>query len=153
MERVADYPRPPRLEASSRHVRVWFGGVCIADSLACWRVLETFHPPTWYVPAEAVRRDLLHIAPRQSFCEYKGVAHYVNLTLGQRSSDQCGWLYPAPRAPYQALAGAIAFYPGRVDACDIDGEVVRPQPGDYYGGWITAELIGPFKGEPGTEHW
>ncbi len=153
-ESVWDYPRPPRLEASKRHVRVEFAGLTIADSTKALRVCETAGPPVLYVPPEDVLTDLLVPSPgHTTFCEWKGTASYLDIVVGSRRSDRAAWSYPAPTPDFGDLKGYIAFYPGRVDAAFLDDERVRPQPGEFYGGWITGEVVGPFKGEPGTRGW
>lgn len=144
-ESVWDYPRPPRVEPSSRRVRVVVGDVTIADSTRAVRVLETSHPPVWYIPPEDVRMDLLDNSQTSTFCEYKGTASYWTLQSGDCTIDDVAWSYEQPIPAFEMLRGYLAFYPGRVDACYIDAERVTPQPGDYYGGWITSEINGPFK--------
>ncbi len=152
-ERVADYPRPPRLEPSRRRIRIRLGGETIADTQAAWRVLETFHPPVWYLPPDAFRPGVLRPAPGQSFCEWKGLARYWTLAAGGVVAEAAGWSYPAPSAGFDAIRDHVAVYAGRMEACLVDDESVVPQPGDFYGGWITQDLIGPFKGEAGTTGW
>jgi uncharacterized protein (DUF427 family) len=152
-ESVWDYPRPPRVEPSRRRVRVVLGDVVLADSERALRVLETSGPPTYYVPPEDVRTDLLAPAEGQTVCEWKGVASYRHATAGGRIARKAAWTYPDPKDGFQQIRDYLAFYPGRVDACYLDDELVRPQPGRYYGGWITDDIVGPFKGEPGSETW
>jgi uncharacterized protein (DUF427 family) len=152
-ESVWDYPRPPRLEDATKQVRVIFNGVTVAESRRAKRVLETSSPPVYYIPPEDARMDLLSPAPRTTFCEWKGAASYYRLTVNGKTAEQAAWYYPRPSAPYAAIKEHIAFYPGKMDACYVDGERVTPQPGDYYGGWITSEIVGPFKGDPGTLDW
>jgi uncharacterized protein (DUF427 family) len=152
-ESVWDYPRPPALEPSSEHVQVVHGGVVIADTRAALRILETSHPPTYYLPVADFRAGSLRPAQGSSFCEWKGVASYVDLLGGDAVAPHAGWFYPAPTTAYAALRDHVALYPGAVDRCTVDGEVVRPQPGDFYGGWVTDRVVGPFKGEPGTRFW
>ena len=153
MESVWSYPRPPRVEPSSRRIRVELGGITIAESSRALRLLETSHPPVYYLPAEDVRLDLLQKSARQTFCEFKGVATYWSARAGERSIRDCAWSYAQPSPGYEAIRDYIAFYPSRVDACWVDDERVTPQAGDFYGGWITSEIEGPFKGERGTEGW
>jgi len=154
-ESVWDYPRPPRIEPSTRRVRIVFNGVTIADSTRAVRVLETSSPPTYYLPPEDVTPGVLRPAQdeRTTWCEWKGRASYVDLVVGDRVSERAAWRYENPRTDFESIAGWIAFYPGRVDACYLDEERVRPQDGTYYGGWVTDEIVGPYKGEPGTEGW
>ena len=149
-ESVWDYPRPPALVSSGKEVIVMAGEVELARSTRAWRVLETASPPTWYIPAEDVDREHLAPAPGGSFCEWKGGAVYW--ALAAQPGEAVAWSYPAPSAAFAAIAGAFGFYPGRV-ACYVGGERVRPQPGHFYGGWVTDDIVGPVKGEPGTGHW
>jgi len=154
MERVWDYPRPPAVVACERRVRVVLDGELLADSTQALRVLETSHPPTIYVPPGDVRGDLLaRSAARATWCEFKGTARYVDAIVGELRERQVGWSFAKPSPGYEALRDHVAFYPGRVDAAWLDEELVRAQQGDFYGGWITAELVGPFKGGPGTLGW
>lgn len=153
VESVWDYPRPPRVERSDKRVVVRHRGVVVADSTRAHRVLETSHPPVYYVPAEDVTPGVLERTRGSSFCEFKGTAGYWDLVVdGTRVSD-AAWSYDHPVPDYAVLTRAIAFYPGRVDECTVGGERVRPQEGDFYGGWITADIAGPFKGGPGTRGW
>ncbi|MEL7451111.1 MAG: DUF427 domain-containing protein [Pseudomonadota bacterium] len=148
-ESVWDYPRPPRLESDERRVVVRSGDLVIADTTGAVRVLETASPPTFYLPPEDVHMDRLAAVGGQSFCEWKGAARYWALA---GSDEAVGWSYPQPSAAFAALRDYLSFYPGRV-ACFVDEERVRPQPGGFYGGWVTDEIAGPVKGEPGTGHW
>jgi len=150
-ESVWDYPRPPRLEADSRLVEVKTGERMVASSRRCIRVLETASPPTFYLPPEDVHRDLLSPAPGRSHCEWKGIARYWTLRESPDDSP-VGWSYPDPTPAFEAIRGYISFYPAILE-CYVAGERVRPQPGRFYGGWITREIVGPFKGEPGSEGW
>ena len=152
-ESVWDYPRPPRLERSARLVEVRLGGVVVAASSRAWRVLETSHPPGWYVPREDVAPGALRPTGRTSFCEFKGSAEYWTVVGGDVARPDAAWSYPRPSPAFAAMADAVAFYPGLMDSCTVDGEVVRPQAGGFYGGWITDDVVGPFKGEPGTWGW
>ena len=152
-QRVADFPRPPRLEASTRLVRIILGGEEVARTTAAFRVLETFHPPSWYLPPSAFRPGVLRAAPGRSFCEWKGIARYWTLETAERTAERAGWSYPQPSPGFLPLRDHVAVYAGAMDACFVDDERVVPQPGGFYGGWITAELEGPFKGAPGTEGW
>jgi uncharacterized protein (DUF427 family) len=150
-ESVWDYPRPPRLERDARLVEVASPDAPLARTHHALRVLETASPPTFYLPPEDVQRDRLVPVPGRSFCEWKGEAVYWALAAAP-DAGPVAWSYPAPREPFAALRDRLAFYPGRV-ACRVDGERVRPQPGEFYGGWVTDDVVGPFKGEPGTGHW
>ena len=152
-ESVWDYPRPPRVEPCSRRVRVVLGGRTIAETDRAFRVLETSHPPTHYLPRSAFVAGSIGDSPRTSYCEYKGLARYHVLIAGNRMAPDAGWSYASPTPEFSMLRDHVAVYPGRVDACYLDDERVQAQPGDFYGGWITAEIVGPFKGGPGTAGW
>lgn len=152
-ESVWDYPRPPRVEPTDSHVVVVLGGVTIADSRRALRVLETSHPPVYYLPPEDLARGCLTATTRTSWCEFKGQATYLTISAGGRTEANAAWTYPRPLPGYEALADSVAFYPSRMDACSVDGEHVEAQPGDFYGGWVTSNIVGPFKGEPGTWGW
>jgi uncharacterized protein (DUF427 family) len=147
------YPRPPLLEPTSAHLVVVLGGVTIADTTHAYRVLETSHPPNYYFPPDDVLPGVLERAPGSSFCEWKGRAHYFTARSGERIATEAAWAYATPSAAFAPLRHHVAFYAGRMDACFVDDELVVPQPGGFYGGWITPELVGPFKGEPGSEGW
>ncbi len=151
-ESVWDYPRPPKLVADHRRIVVQCGDLPIADSRETYRVLETAGPPTFYIPPGDVHAELLKPFPGTSICEWKGAAQYWTLATSIAPREAIAWSYPRAQAPYGAIANYFSFYPGRVDCC-VDGERVRPQPGYFYGGWITNEIVGPWKGEPGTEGW
>jgi uncharacterized protein (DUF427 family) len=154
VENVWDYPRPPRVEPLSRHVRVELAGRELASSGRALRVLETSHPPTVYIPPRDVRMEWLVESPgRRTWCEFKGQATYLDAVVGGHRVAAVGWRYRHPAPGYEALTDHIALYPGRVDGAWLDGERVQAQPGDFYGGWITADLTGPFKGGPGTLGW
>ncbi len=153
MESVWDYPRPPRLEPVDRRLRVVFGGETIADTTAAYRILETSHPPNYYLPMADILEGSLVRVSGSSFCEWKGTAHYYDVAVGDAVAAEAAWGYDRPTRSYAAIAGHVAFYPGRMDACLVDDEEVEAQPGAFYGGWITADLVGPFKGGPGTERW
>lgn len=152
-ESVWDYPRPPRLDPSSQHVVIEFNGEVIADSRSAIRVLETSHPPVYYIPPEDVRLEYLQAEQNTSFCEFKGIARYYGIEINGKHVRAVAWCYPEPFPGFEPIAHAIAFYPGRVDRATVAGEVVRPQPGTFYGGWVTDAIVGPFKGEPGTDGW
>lgn len=152
-ESVWDYPRPPRLELTNRHIQVILNGVTIADTHRALRVLETSHPPVYYITPEDVKLECLVSTLSSSFCEWKGPASYYNVKVGERQVTNAAWYYPRPYAGFEALKYYIAFYPSLMDACLVDGEKARPQPGGFYGGWITDDIVGPFKGEPGTLGW
>jgi uncharacterized protein (DUF427 family) len=151
--RVADFPRPPALERVFERIRIVLAGETIAETGDALRILETTHPPTYYLPPSAFRAGTLIPRPRTSFCEWKGTARYLSVTAGDRTEHDAAWTYPDPTPAYAALADHVAVYPGRMDACYVGDERVIPQPGRFYGGWITSAFIGPFKGAPGTEFW
>lgn len=152
-ESVWAYPRPPRLEDTPKYIQIIFNDVAIADTRRAKRVLETSHPPVYYIPSEDIRMEYLSRADGSSLCEWKGTARYFNLQVNGRRADRVGWSYQNPAPPFAALKDHIAFYAAPMDACLVDGERARPQPGEFYGGWITADIVGPFKGEPGTRTW
>ena len=152
-ESVWDYPRPPRMEDVDKKVKVVFGGVTLAYTTRAKRVLETSHPPVYYVPPEDVRMEHLEPAGGRSYCEWKGVAGYYDVAVDGRREERAAWYYPDPVPAYAALKDHVAFYPSRMDACWVDGEKVEAQEGDFYGGWITRDIVGPFKGAPGTRGW
>jgi uncharacterized protein (DUF427 family) len=152
-ESVWDYPRPPRLETSADLIEIYLGGEVIASSSANWRVLETSHPPSYYVPREAFVAGALHPVEGNTWCEWKGVAAYFDVVGGDSRAARAAWTYPEPVAAYDAIAHAIAVMPAQMDRCLVNGEVVAAQPGGFYGGWITSNVVGPFKGGPGTNGW
>jgi uncharacterized protein (DUF427 family) len=152
-ESVWDYPRPPRVEPVLRRVRVEFGGIVLADSLGALRVCETSSPPCYYIPPADLAMERLEPSSRTSFCEWKGVASYWTVRVGDRVAKDSGWSYPSPDPGFEAIRDWIAFYPRRMDACWVGDARVTPQPGFYYGGWVTPELTGPFKGVPGSDAW
>lgn len=153
VESVWDYPRPPHLEPSGRHVVIRHAGHIVADTRNALRVLETSHPPVYYLPPTDIDTSVIHAADGGSFCEWKGVAEYWHVVIGGRRIDRAAWSYPRPAAAFSALKDHLAFYAGPLDECTVDGEQVRAQPGTFYGGWITSDLTGPFKGGPTTQGW
>lgn len=148
-----DYPRPPAVEPVTETVRVRFAGRDIVDTDQAVRVLETSHPPVYYLPRDAIDPDVVESSTRTTFCEYKGQASYLTLAADGMRSVDAGWYYPEPSARYEGLRDMVAFYPGRVEACFVGDEQVTSQQGDFYGGWITSDIVGPFKGGPGTWGW
>ncbi len=152
-ESVWDYPRPPRLERTTRRLRIEFGGRTVAETTRAWRVLETSHPPVYYLPPNDIDLNAIAASDGSSFCEFKGQAIYYDLVVGQRRSIAAAWAYPQPTRAFDTLAGHLAFYASRVDACYVDDERIVPQEGDFYGGWITSDVVGPFKGAAGTWGW
>lgn len=152
-ESVWDYPRPPRIEDCDDRVRVILGGVTIADSTRSKRVLETSHPPVYYLPPQDVAVEYLEDSVQRSWCEWKGEARYYSVSVPGKHVEQAAWYYPAPTTAFAGLEGYVAFYPSKMDACYVGDELVQAQPGDFYGGWITSNIVGPFKGSPGTAGW
>ena len=142
------------MEDSNKHISVTFNGVVIADTHRAKRILETSHPPVYYIPPEDVKLEqYFKPTSRSTFCEWKGGASYYSVTAGDKSARDAAWYYRHPTHPYEALAGYVAIYPGKMDACYVDGEKVQAQEGDFYGGWITSDVGGPFKGGTGTFGW
>ncbi|MEW6631371.1 MAG: DUF427 domain-containing protein [Pseudomonadota bacterium] len=152
-ESVWDYPRPPRIEPVSERIVVRFAGETIAETHGALRILETSHPPVCYLPPKDMRMNLIVPAAGSSFCEFKGLASYVTIAVAGRRSERAGWLYDNPTAAYRTIAGYIAFYASRIDEALVGDERVVAQTGDFYGGWITSRIVGPFKGAPGTLGW
>ena len=152
-ESVWDYPRPPRVETSSELVDVELGGRVVASTTTSWRVLETSHPPTYYLPREAFEPGVLREAAGHTWCEWKGTASYFDLVVGDVVAPRAAWTYLAPTPGFAQIAGAVSVMPGLVDRCTVDGETVLPQPGAFYGGWVTSRVVGPFKGDVGTAGW
>ncbi|MEM7592436.1 MAG: DUF427 domain-containing protein [Cyanobacteria bacterium P01_A01_bin.83] len=153
-ESVWDYPRPPRLEQSSKHIEIIFNQVKIADSCNTYRVLETSHPPSYYIPPNDIQMEYLEpVSSGGSFCEWKGLAGYYNVRVEDQQVINAAWYYPQPTTYFLPIQNYVAFYPGKMDACYVDGELVKGQAGGFYGGWITQDIVGPFKGEAGTLGW
>ncbi len=152
-ESVWDYPRPPWAEPVSRRLRVELAGVVLAETHRGWRVIETSSPPVYYFPPSDVRTEFLEPSRRSTVCEWKGSARYWSVRIDDRFVADAVWDYPDPERQYEAIRNHLAFLPAKMDACYVDDERVAAQPGDYYGGWISAEVVGPFKGEPGSETW
>jgi uncharacterized protein (DUF427 family) len=152
-ESVWDYPRPPRVEPSSEVVEVWLGGERIARTTAAVRVLETSHPPTYYLPMDDFAAGSLRPALGFTYCEWKGTAAYFDVVAGDAVASNAAWTYPRPAAGFQTLLDHISVYPGAMSRCTVDGEPVQPQPGSFYGGWVTSRVVGPFKGVPGSRRW
>ncbi|MCC4908990.1 DUF427 domain-containing protein [Microbacterium sp. cx-59] len=152
-ESVWSYPRPPRLEAVDRRVVVRLGGAVIVDTSDVVRVLETSHPPVYYLPVSAFADGALRVGVGASFCEFKGSARYLDVAGGVALRQRAAWNYPHPSPGFAELADRVALYPGMMDSCTIDGELVMAQPGGFYGGWITSDIVGPFKGVPGSMGW
>ncbi len=152
-ESVWDYPRPPRVEEEPRLVKILFNGDTIVASSRALRVLETSHPPNIYVPFGDVSPGVLERNPRRTTCEWKGTAEYWNVRVGEVTAPTAAWSYPKPSRSYGLLADHVSFYPGLMDGCYLGEELAKPQPGKFYGGWITGDVVGPFKGGEGTWGW
>lgn len=152
-ESVWDYPRPPLLEHFAGSITVELGGEIIASTTRAWRVLETSHPPSYYLPREAFTKGVLRPADGSSWCEWKGRASYYDLVTATRQAPAAAWAYRQPNPRFADITGAIAVMAGKVDRCTVNGEQVAAQPGGFYGGWVTMDVVGPFKGEPGSEGW
>ncbi|GAB4065096.1 DUF427 domain-containing protein [Angustibacter speluncae] len=152
-ESVWDYPRPPRVEPTDEEVVVRLGGVEVLRTTRALRVLETSHPPTYYLPRADFADGALRPAEGSSFCEFKGHASYLDVVGGDAVAAGAAWTYPDPSRGFEVLRDHVALYPGRMDGCTVAGEEVVPQEGGFYGGWITSRVVGPFKGSPGTWGW
>lgn len=152
-ESVWDYPRPATCEATERRIRIVHRGVEIVDSSAVWRTLETSHPPTYYIPQTDVMMKHLEPNPRRTMCEWKGQAHYFDIVIGEARIEAGAWMYSNPTPAFVAIRNMLAFYPDPLDQCMVDGQIIMPQPGQFYGGWISQYEAGPFKGVPGSQFW
>jgi uncharacterized protein (DUF427 family) len=152
-ESVWDYPRPPHLERAEKRILIEFGGKPIVDAVWAWRVLETSHPPTYYIPPEFIHLEFLRDSSTVSHCEWKGQARYYHVEAGGRVAENAAWCYPDPMGAFRPMKECVAFYAGPMDLCTVDAAPVQPQPGGFYGGWITPDIVGPFKGGPGTWGW
>jgi uncharacterized protein (DUF427 family) len=141
------------VEPTTRRIEIVFNGQTIVDTHRAFRVLETSHPPVYYIPPEEFSPSVLVPASGGTFCEWKGAATYYSITVNGRTAESAAWAYPDPSSPFAALRGYVAVYPALMDACRVDGEAVTPQPGGFYGGWITPDVVGPFKGEPESWGW
>ena len=152
-ESVWSYPRPAIAEAVPRHIRIIHRGITLVDTPNCIRTLETSHPPSYYIPPTAIASEYLHPTARRSMCEWKGAATYFDVILPGQTFRDVAWSYPNPTPAFASLAGHLAFYAAPFDTVLVDGEQVVPQPGGFYGGWITSSVAGPFKGIPGSTFW
>lgn len=153
VESVWDYPRPPRIEVVPWRITVVHAGVTVVDAPHTRRVLETSQPPAYYVAEEFIDMSLLDASAHHTFCEWKGLASYADVVIGSQRVRDATWTYREPTPAFVELAGHWAFYAQRLDECRVDGELVAPNEGSFYGGWITSNITGPFKGGPGTSHW
>lgn len=152
-ESVWDYPRPPRLEPVRKRIEIDFAGSRIVDAPECFRVLETSHPPVYYIASAFIAPGALRPVQGTSICEWKGRAEYFDVVVQGTIASRAAWRYPAPSDSFAAIAGFLAFYAGPMDRCSVGGEIVTPQPGGFYGGWITSGIVGPFKGQPDSIGW
>lgn len=152
-ESVWDYPRPPQLERANKHLKIIFNGEIIAETNRAFRVLETSHPPVYYFPPEDVKMEFLTEAAGTSFCEWKGLAGYYSIKHGGKVAENAAWFYPNPTERFAEIKNYIAFYPSKMDACFVGDERAQVQEGDFYGGWITSDIVGPFKGGAGSWGW
>lgn len=152
-ESVWDYPRPPRVEPTAKTLKVVFNGETIAETTDGYRVLETSHPPAYYIPREDVKMENLAPTPHRTMCEFKGAASYWTIQVGDKIAENAAWSYESPTPNFAPIQGYLCFYAGMMDACYVDDERVQAQAGDFYGGWITSDVVGPFKGAPGTWGW
>ncbi|MEA5510600.1 DUF427 domain-containing protein [Crocosphaera sp. UHCC 0190] len=152
-ESVWDYPRPPRLEPCDQQIIIIFNGITLVESRRSYRVLETSHPPSYYIPPEDIKMEYLHPTNQQSFCEWKGPANYYTIMVGDKQAVNVAWCYPNPTPEFAPIKDYLAFYVSPMDECLVNGEKVTPQPGGFYGGWITSDIVGPFKGVAGSWGW
>jgi uncharacterized protein (DUF427 family) len=152
-ESVWDYPRPPRIEDTTKHIKIIFNGELIAETRRPKRGLETSHPPSYYIPVDDIKMEYLIPSDHSSYCEWRGWAKYYSIRVGDRQAQDAAWYYTEIFPAYEELKGHVSFYPQPMDACYVDGEKVQPQPGKFYAGWITSDIVGPFKGGPGTWGW
>jgi uncharacterized protein (DUF427 family) len=152
-ESVWDYPRPPRVEKTAKRLRVMFNGIEIANTINAYRVLETSHPPAYYLPQSDILMQYFTLTSRQTFCEFKGSASYWTINVGDKVAQNVVWMYANPSKGYEVIQNHLSFYASYMDACYVDDQRVTPQDGDFYGGWITSDIVGPFKGGLGTWGW
>lgn len=152
-ESVWDYPRPPRVEKTSKTLKVIFNEEVIALTNNAYRVLETSHPPAYYIPQPDIQMNYVEGTSHTTFCEFKGAANYWTITVGDKTVPNAAWSYPNPASGFEAIKDHICFYASKMDTCFVDDELVQPQAGDFYGGWITSDIVGPFKGGAGTWGW
>ena len=152
-ESVWSYPRPARWEDTNKQIKVVFNGIVLAETRRARRVLETSHPPTYLIPPEDVQLEYLVETARKTLCEWKGICSYYDVLVGEKRAPNAGWSYPETTSGFSAIEGYYSFYAALMDACYVDGELVTPQPGGHYSGWITQDIAGPFKGGPGTMGW
>ncbi|MEL6530174.1 MAG: DUF427 domain-containing protein [Pseudomonadota bacterium] len=152
-ESVWDYPRPAIAEPTNRRIQIIHQGIALVDSQSAWRTLETSHPPTYYIPQSDIAMEHLQPNARRTMCEWKGQANHWDIVIGNDRLEAAAWSYPSPTAPFAAVKDYLAFYPDPLDQCLVDGETITPQPGSFYGGWISQYEAGPFKGISGSWFW
>ncbi|MEH2200079.1 DUF427 domain-containing protein [Nostoc sp.] len=152
-ESVWDYPRPARLEDSNKSIRIIVNSIVLAETSKAKRVIETSHPPSYYIPSEDIKLEHLIETPKKTWCEWKGKCQYYDISVGDRYINNAAWRYFDPSPDFVTIQEYYAFYPSLMDACYVNDELVMSQPGDFYGGWITTDIVGPFKGSPGTMGW
>ena len=152
-ESVWDYPRPPRVEKSNQHIQVIFNRIVLVDTHSAYRVLETSHPPSYYLPQSDIQMQYLTPTNKRTICEFKGQASYWTLEINGKTASNVAWSYTNPFNGYEPIRDYLAFYPSKMDQCTVDGEQVVAQEGDFYGGWITSNIVGPFKGGAGSWGW
>lgn len=152
-ESVWDYPRPAICEATSRRLQIIHQGITLVDTKAAYRTLETSHPPTYYIPQADIAMEHLRTSTRRTMCEWKGQARYFDIVISDNAIPAAAWSYGAPTPSFAAIRDYVAFYPDPLDQCLIDGQQITPQPGQFYGGWISQYEAGPFKGIPGSQFW
>jgi len=152
-ESVWDYPRPPRVEPVVKRIQIEFAGIVLVDSRRSLRVIETAGPPVYYLPQEDIQMACLVPSQRTALCEWKGISRYWSVRVGDHLAQDAAWSYPEPWEGFEQIKDRLAFRAGPMDRCTVDGQPVTPQPGRYYGGWITPDIVGPFKGQPGSERW
>ena len=152
-ESVWDYPSPARWGNSNKQIKIICNGIILASSNQAKRVIETSHPPTYYIPSQDIQMQYLVATSKKSWCEWKGKSSYYDISIGEKYIPSAAWSYCEPTLEFSHLKDHYSFYAGLMDHCYIDGELVIPQPGNFYGGWITSDIVGPFKGESGTFGW
>lgn len=152
-ESVWDYPRPPALEKVNKSIEIIFNGRKIVHTNEAYRTLETSHPPVYYIPLKDIEQQYLKASDRTTYCEWKGEGSYYHVEVDGKIAENAAWYYDNPTPRFEPIKGYPAFYATKMDKCLVDGEVVEPQPGEFYGGWITKDIVGPFKGGEGTWGW
>jgi uncharacterized protein (DUF427 family) len=152
-ESVWNYPRPAILQDTDKHIKVIFNGIVLAETTKAKRVLETSHPPGYYIPAVDIKTEYLIATSRKTMCEWKGICEYYDISVGDKYINNAAWQYIQPTPNFKSIQEYFSFYPSLMDACYVNDELVKPQAGGFYGGWITSDIVGPFKGEPGTWGW